>query len=69
MHGKDFATIAEVIGTKTEAHVRLFYANYRKRYNLDKVIAEFEAENGPLPDGETKVYIHIHPFMNKYNTK
>ncbi|XP_073979539.1 REST corepressor 1-like isoform X2 [Rhodnius prolixus] len=57
MHGKDFATIAEVIGTKTEAHVRLFYANYRKRYNLDKVIAEFEAENGPLPDGETKMEV------------
>ncbi|XP_014239877.1 REST corepressor 3 isoform X2 [Cimex lectularius] len=48
MHGKDFATIAEVIGTKTEAHVRLFFANQRKRYNLDKVVAEYEAEHGPI---------------------
>ncbi|KAK9498260.1 hypothetical protein O3M35_002939 [Rhynocoris fuscipes] len=57
MHGKDFATIAEVLGTKTEAHVRLFYSNYRKRYNLDKVIAEYEAENGPLNDGDSKMEV------------
>ncbi|BES92865.1 Rest corepressor [Nesidiocoris tenuis] len=47
MHGKDFATIAEVLGTKTEAHVRLFFAKERKRYNLDKIVAEYEAEHGP----------------------
>ncbi|KAF6204720.1 hypothetical protein GE061_018881 [Apolygus lucorum] len=47
MHGKDFNTIAEVLGTKTETHLRLFYAKERKRYNLDKVVAEYEAEHGP----------------------
>ena len=45
--GRNFARIAEVIGTKTEGHVRAFYCNYRWRYNLDNVLKEYEAENGP----------------------
>jgi len=46
-YGKDFKAIAEVIGNKTESHVRSFFVNYRRRYNLDEVLAEFEKENGP----------------------
>ncbi|XP_014285675.1 REST corepressor 1 isoform X2 [Halyomorpha halys] len=57
MHGKDFSTIAEIIGTKTEAHVRSFYANQRKRYNLDKVVSEYEAEHGPVIDTEVKMEV------------
>lgn len=45
-YGKDFKAIAEVIGNKIEAHVRSFFVNYRRRYNLDEVLAEYEAENG-----------------------
>lgn len=45
-YGKDFQAIAEVIGNKTEAHVRSFFINFRRRYNLDEVLAEFEAEHG-----------------------
>ena len=45
-YGKDFKAIAEVIGNKTESHVRSFFVNYRRRYNLDEVLAEFEKENG-----------------------
>lgn len=45
-YGKDFSAIAEVIGTKTEAHVRSFFVNFRRRYNLDEVLAEYEAEHG-----------------------
>lgn len=45
-YGKDFQAIADVIGNKTEAHVRSFFVNYRRRYNLDEVLAEFEAEHG-----------------------
>lgn len=47
-YGKDFRAIAEVIGTKTEAHLRSFFVNYRRRYNLDAVLREYEAENGPV---------------------
>lgn len=42
LHGKDFQAIAELIGTKTEQHVRQFYTNYRKKYNLESIIKEFE---------------------------
>ena len=45
-YGKDFQAIAEVINNKTEAHVRSFFINFRRRYNLDEVLAEFEAEHG-----------------------
>ena len=27
--------------------MRSFFVNYRRRYNLDEVLAEFEKENGP----------------------
>lgn len=48
-YGRDFKAIAEVIGNKTEAHVRSFFVNYRRRYNLDAVLQEFEAEHGITP--------------------
>lgn len=54
-YGKDFRAIAEVIGTKTEAHLRTFFVNYRRRYNLDAVLVEYEAEHGPIVDAEEKV--------------
>lgn len=42
-HGKDFQSIAEIIGTKNESQVNQFYTNYRKKYNLDDIIKEYEA--------------------------
>lgn len=45
-YGKNFTAIAEVIGNKTEAHVRGFFVNYRRRYNLDEVLQEYQQEYG-----------------------
>lgn len=45
-YGKDFKAIAETIGNKTESHLRSFFVNYRRRYNLDDVLAEYEKEHG-----------------------
>ena len=45
-YGKDFKAIADVIGNKTEAHIRSFFVNYRRRYNLDEVLEEYEKEYG-----------------------
>lgn len=59
-YGKDFKSIAEVIGNKTEHHVRTFFVNYRKRYNLDNILKDFERDNGPLPaedNGEEKMEV------------
>ncbi|XP_022912763.1 REST corepressor 1 isoform X2 [Onthophagus taurus] len=49
-YGKDFKSIAEVLGNKTEHHVRSFFVNYRKRYNLDSVLKDYEKEHGPIVD-------------------
>jgi len=57
--GKNFTAIAEVIGTKTESHVRSFYVNYRRRYNLDTVLKEYEEEHGPTSKDETNDNIGI----------
>jgi hypothetical protein len=61
-YGKDFKAIADVIGTKNEAHVRLFFISYRKRYNLDAVLKEYEEENGPIPEDE-KVFKILQPLI------
>ena len=53
-YGKNFQAIAEVIGNKLEAHIRSFFINFRRRYNLDEVLAEYEAEHGTqvIPDDD-----------------
>jgi len=30
----------------------MFFISYRKRYNLNAVLQEYEEENGPIPDDE-----------------
>jgi len=51
--GKDFKRVAEVLGTKSESHLKSFFVNYRRRYNLDAVLKEFEAENGKANEDST----------------
>ncbi|XP_065104824.1 REST corepressor 2 isoform X1 [Paramisgurnus dabryanus] len=43
-YGKDFAAIADVIGNKTVAQVSSFFVSYRRRFNLDEVLREWQAE-------------------------
>ena len=38
--GQSFKAIAELLGTKTESHVRKFFMKYRKSRNLDSVCQE-----------------------------
>ena len=47
--------MAEVVGNKTEANVRSFFVNYRRRFNLDGVLQEYEAEHGISGDVDEKV--------------
>ncbi|XP_030381311.1 REST corepressor isoform X2 [Scaptodrosophila lebanonensis] len=42
-YGKNYAMIAKVVLTKTEAHVRNFYLHNRRRLNLDQIVKEHEA--------------------------
>jgi len=57
--GKDFKTIAEILGTKTEVHVRSFFANMKRRFNLDAVLQEYEEEFGPQGETEVKVKTEV----------
>lgn len=44
--------IAEVVGTKTETHVRQFFTKYRKSRNLDSICKESQlAQSEAKPDG------------------
>uniref|UniRef100_A0A3Q2YA04 REST corepressor 3 n=1 Tax=Hippocampus comes TaxID=109280 RepID=A0A3Q2YA04_HIPCM len=45
-YGKDFQAIADVIGNKTPGQVKNFFVNYRRRFNLEEVLQEWEAEQG-----------------------
>ncbi|KAK0133427.1 REST corepressor 3 [Merluccius polli] len=45
-YGKDFQAIADVIGNKTVGQVKNFFVNYRRRFNLEEVLQEWEAERG-----------------------
>lgn len=49
-YGRDFQAIADTIGTKVEAQLRTFYVNYRRKYNLDNVLKEFEADQKQLQE-------------------
>ncbi|XP_058128844.1 REST corepressor 2 isoform X2 [Anopheles coustani] len=42
IYGRDFQAIADTLGSKTETQVRAFFMNYRRRFNLDAVLKEFE---------------------------
>ncbi|XP_059574473.1 REST corepressor 2 isoform X2 [Alligator mississippiensis] len=45
-YGKDFQAVAGVIGNKTLAQVKTFFVSYRRRFSLDDVLHEWEAERG-----------------------
>ncbi|XP_055540399.1 REST corepressor isoform X1 [Wyeomyia smithii] len=49
-YGRDFQAIADTIGTKTETQLRTFFVNYRRKYNLDNVLKEYEADQKQLQE-------------------
>ncbi|KAJ8401717.1 hypothetical protein AAFF_G00376880 [Aldrovandia affinis] len=47
-YGRDLSAIAEVIGNKTVAQVSSFFVSYRRRFNLEEVLQEWQAEQEVL---------------------
>ncbi|KAK6477688.1 REST corepressor 2 [Huso huso] len=43
-YGKDVSAIAEVIGNKTVPQVKSFFVSYQRRFNLEQVLREWQAE-------------------------
>lgn len=58
-YGKDCKAIAEVLGTKTEHHVRSFFMTYRRKFNLDTVLKDYEKDNTPFLDESADERIEI----------
>ncbi|XP_063144097.1 REST corepressor 2 isoform X3 [Rattus norvegicus] len=54
-YGKDFGAIAEVIGNKTLTQVKTFFVSYRRRFNLEEVLQEWEAEQDGAPTAPVPV--------------
>ncbi|XP_069494203.1 REST corepressor 1 isoform X1 [Ambystoma mexicanum] len=57
-YGRDFQAISDVIGNKSVVQVKNFFVNYRRRFNIDEVLQEWEAEHGKGEengDGVTKL--------------
>lgn len=53
-HGKDFQAIAEILGTKSEQQVRQFFGNYKKKFNLDDIVKEYEEEQQQQQEQKTQ---------------
>uniref|UniRef100_A0A8C5WIY0 REST corepressor 1 n=1 Tax=Leptobrachium leishanense TaxID=445787 RepID=A0A8C5WIY0_9ANUR len=49
-YGRDFQAISDVIGNKSVVQVKNFFVNYRRRFNIDQVIQEWEAEHGKFEE-------------------
>jgi len=58
-HGKDIPTIASILGTKTEAQIKAFFVNYRRKYSLDRLVREHEAEVGTKKTGNDAELLEI----------
>jgi len=42
LYGRDFASVSQMVGTKTEDQCRNFYHNYKRKLHLDDVVKEFD---------------------------
>ncbi|XP_036404515.1 REST corepressor 2 [Megalops cyprinoides] len=60
-YGRDLAAIAEVIGNKTVTQVSTFFISYRRRFNLEEVLREWQAEHEVLQGhvGTSEDMIHL----------
>ncbi|XP_052010223.1 REST corepressor 1-like [Xyrauchen texanus] len=56
-YGQDFQAISDVIGNKSVVQVKNFFVNYRRRFNLDEVLQEWEAEHGVEGREEEKMEV------------
>jgi len=44
-HGRNFEAVSKMVVTKTVAQCKNFFFNYKRKYNLPKLVADYEIRN------------------------
>jgi len=55
-HGRNFEAVAKVVATKTVAQCKNFFFNYKRKYNLPKLVADYEIKNVSIHC----MYVHVY---------